>query len=110
MEMDAKQLTKVARALADPTRLSILLALVKGGELSCGELAEQFPIAQSTVSHHLNILIEAGLVSMRKQGQHHYFRVCPDALNQLAQTLQQWAQSISSTTDETSKTTNEEGV
>ncbi len=110
MEMDAKQLTKVARALADPTRLSILLAVVKGGELSCGELAEQFPIAQSTVSHHLNILIDAGLVSMRKQGQHHYFRACPDALNQLAQTLQQWAQSISRTTDETHKSTHKEGV
>lgn len=70
----------VARALADPTRLSILRTLLQHGELSCGDLAERFPIAQSTVSHHLNALMQAGLVVMRKQGQHHYFRAQRDTL------------------------------
>jgi DNA-binding transcriptional ArsR family regulator len=75
-ELTEREATQVARALADPTRLSILRTLLQHGELSCGELAERFPIAQSTVSHHLNTLMQAELVAMRKQGQHHYFRPC----------------------------------
>jgi len=93
--METKQIIKVARALADPKRVSILLTIVRRGELSCGELASLFPIVQSTVSHHLQTLVEARLVAMRKQGQHHYFRACPETLYRLAETLQQWAESIS---------------
>ncbi|MFN7018347.1 MAG: ArsR/SmtB family transcription factor [Fimbriimonadales bacterium] len=73
-ELQERKAIQIARALADPTRLSILRALMQREELSCGELAELFPVAQSTVSHHLNILMNADLVAMRKQGQHHYFR------------------------------------
>ncbi|MCS7208922.1 MAG: metalloregulator ArsR/SmtB family transcription factor [Fimbriimonadales bacterium] len=78
---------QIARALADPTRLSILRTLLRHEELSCGQLAEQFPIAQSTVSHHLHILVNADLVAMRKQGQHHYFRACRDTLCAFARWL-----------------------
>jgi len=79
-KLSEREATQVARALADPTRLSILRMLLQHGELSCGELAERFPIAQSTVSHHLNALMQAELVAMRKQGQHHYFRAVRDTL------------------------------
>lgn len=92
--MEPRQIVRVARALADPTRLSLFLAILRQGELSCGELAEQFPIAQSTVSHHLTVLTEAGLVRMRKQGQHHYFRACPEVLRQFTHALQALAQAI----------------
>lgn len=81
------------RALADPTRLNILRTLLQHGELSCGELAERFPIAQSTVSHHLNALMRADLVAMRKQGQHHYFR----ALRATLLALTEWLATLDQT-------------
>ncbi|MCX7992642.1 MAG: metalloregulator ArsR/SmtB family transcription factor [Fimbriimonadales bacterium] len=78
---------QIARALADPTRLNILRVLLQHPELSCGDLADRFPVAQSTVSHHLNILMNAELVAMRKQGQHHYFRAQRETLCAFARWL-----------------------
>lgn len=71
--MEQTKVVRIAKALADSTRYRILTVIALRGEISCGELAEQFPIAQATVSHHLNVLVQAGLVRVRKQGQHHYF-------------------------------------
>ncbi|MCS7300413.1 MAG: metalloregulator ArsR/SmtB family transcription factor [Fimbriimonadales bacterium] len=85
--LSERKAMQIARALADPTRLSILRALLQQSELSCGELAERFPVAQSTVSHHLNILINADLAAMRKQGQHHYFRARRETLCAFARWL-----------------------
>lgn len=73
--MDDHGLVRIAKAIADPTRFAILKAIASHQEISCGQLAELFPIAQATVSHHLNVLVGAELVEMRKQGQHHYFRL-----------------------------------
>lgn len=87
--MNSKELTRIARALADPTRLSLFRAIAEQGELTCGELAERFPIAQSTVSHHLNVLMNAGLIEMRKQGQHHLFRVRAETLRAFCQQMLQ---------------------
>ncbi len=55
-------------ALADPTRRAILARLAQS-EVSVGELAEAFPITQSAVSRHLQVLEYAGLVSRRRDGQ-----------------------------------------
>lgn len=85
--MDESTLVRIAKAIADPTRYAILKAIASHGEISCGRLAEVFPIAQATVSHHLNVLMNAGLVAMRKQGQHHYFRLHDKTLQQFAETL-----------------------
>lgn len=87
--MDDKQLAQIARALSDPTRLNLFRTIAEQGELSCGELAERFPVAQSTVSHHLNVLMNAGLVEMRKQGQHHLFRVRAEPLQAFCQQILQ---------------------
>jgi DNA-binding transcriptional ArsR family regulator len=57
------------RALADPTRRQIL-ALLRESELPAGEIASRFPIAWASVSHHLSVLKEAGLVVARRDGQH----------------------------------------
>ncbi|HTO73159.1 MAG TPA: autorepressor SdpR family transcription factor [Gemmatimonadales bacterium] len=57
------------RALADPTRRQIL-ALLRESELPAGEIASRFPMAWASVSHHLNVLKEAGLVIARRDGQH----------------------------------------
>ena len=57
----------VFRALGDPTRREIL-RLLRSGDMSAGELSERFPIARSTISGHLSVLKEAGLVVTERQG------------------------------------------
>lgn len=56
------------RALADPTRREIL-RLLRGGDLSAGEIAARFETTAATVSHHLATLREAGLVSAERNGR-----------------------------------------
>lgn len=98
--LSEQQAVQIARALADPTRLSLLRALLQHAELSCGELASRFPIAQSTVSHHLDALMQAGLVAMRKQGQRHYFRAVRETLCAFAQWLATLDETVCHTTQE----------
>ncbi|GIW52488.1 MAG: hypothetical protein KatS3mg081_1843 [Gemmatimonadales bacterium] len=71
---------KVFKALADPTRYRIVLMLLERGELGCGDLAREFPITRSAMSHHYRILENAGLVSTRKKGSHVFFRLNEDRL------------------------------
>lgn len=56
------------KALADPTRRAIL-SLLRDGDLPAGEIAAQFPVAWASVSHHLSVLKEAGLVLATRDGQ-----------------------------------------
>jgi ArsR family transcriptional regulator len=56
------------KALADPTRRTIL-AMLRDGDLPAGEIAAHFPVAWASVSHHLSVLKEAGLVLATRDGQ-----------------------------------------
>lgn len=49
--------------------------IVAAGELSCGQVGEKFPLSQPTVSHHLKILTDAGVIVARREGQHAYISV-----------------------------------
>jgi ArsR family transcriptional regulator len=80
MEMQDKQFTRIAKALADPRRFEILEVIAGVHEMSCGAIAERFPIGQSTVSHHLKVLADAGLIDVRREGQHGYFTAKPEVL------------------------------
>jgi len=71
---------KVATALADPTRWRLLRAITAREEISCAELVGVVGLSQATVSHHLKILAEAGLISVRKSGPFHYHRAVPGAV------------------------------
>jgi len=71
---------RVAKALGDPTRFRMLRAISGRGEVSCQDLTELFHLAQATISHHLKVLTDAGLVSARKEGQFHFYRVHRDAI------------------------------
>ena len=73
-------IVRIARALGDPTRLRILRGIAARGEVSCRELTALFRIAQATVSHHLKVLAEAGLVSVRVEEPFHFYRAHPEAL------------------------------
>jgi ArsR family transcriptional regulator, arsenate/arsenite/antimonite-responsive transcriptional repressor len=61
-------LDKTLRALGDPTRREILRAL-RGGDLTAGDIAGRFPMTAASVSHHLSVLREAGLVSVERDGR-----------------------------------------
>ena len=62
------------RALADPTRRRILELLAKR-DRTAGDIAEQFPVAFSSISHHLNVLKTAGLVAATREGQNIRYRL-----------------------------------
>jgi ArsR family transcriptional regulator len=64
----------VFKALADPTRREILELLAQK-DLTAGEIAERFPIAFASVSHHLGVLKDAGLVASEREGQFIRYRL-----------------------------------
>jgi ArsR family transcriptional regulator len=78
MPSTARDTARVARALGDATRLR-LLRLIARGEVSCQELTRRLGLAQATISHHLKVLSEAGLVAARREGSFHWYRPLPQA-------------------------------
>jgi ArsR family transcriptional regulator len=85
--MDIDQVAARFKALADPTRLTILNRLACCDECCVCELNAAFDLAQPTISHHLKVLRDAGLVSATRRGTWAYYRLEEDALQQLRQTL-----------------------
>ena len=75
----------VAKALGDPVRLQLIDVLTKhAGKVCVYELVPLFDLSQPTVSHHLKVLRQAGLVGSERQGLWSYYYVRPDALAELA--------------------------
>ena len=73
-ERDFKQIEKVFKAFCDESRLQILSSLQEGEKCGC-TLLEEVPVAQSTLSHHMKILLESGVVESRKEGKWTYYRL-----------------------------------
>ncbi len=73
--------------LADPARVAILLALMDGSARPAGELARHAHVAAATASAHLARLVEIGLLAVRPQGRHRYFRLADDGAAHLIETL-----------------------
>src|SRR5437773_9242938 len=71
------------KALADPTRVAIVNVLSAGDEVCVCNLTETFDLSQPTISHHLKILREAGLVESSRRGTWAYYRLVPDAIEAL---------------------------
>ena len=69
-------------ALADGTRRSMIHALAKGSTRSAGELGRQFRSAQPTISKHLKVLVEAGILERKVEGRVHQFRLRRKALEE----------------------------
>ncbi|PSL03399.1 ArsR/SmtB family transcription factor [Cecembia rubra] len=80
-------LLKISKALADGTRYKILKILMANGEISCGELEDHFTLSQPTISHHLKILYDCELVSVKKDGQHSLLSVNKKMLEKYFETL-----------------------
>jgi ArsR family transcriptional regulator, arsenate/arsenite/antimonite-responsive transcriptional repressor len=70
MKTAEDDIVKIAKALSDKTRLKILGEISRRVSMTCGETEKIAGLAQPTVSHHLKILYEAGLLNMEKNGRH----------------------------------------
>jgi ArsR family transcriptional regulator, arsenate/arsenite/antimonite-responsive transcriptional repressor len=87
--LDAERLAGVLKALADPARLR-LLSLIQSaptGEACVSALTAQLGLSQPTVSHHLRVLTEAGLLQREKRGVWGYHRLAPSAIATIAEIL-----------------------
>jgi ArsR family transcriptional regulator, arsenate/arsenite/antimonite-responsive transcriptional repressor len=85
----AADLARMLKALADPTRLRLvsMVAAHDGGEACVCELTEPLGLTQPTVSHHLKILVDAGIFSRDKRGVWAYYALVPAALDALSEVL-----------------------
>ena len=79
----ATRLATTFKALADPTRVSIVNRLACTDECCVCDLTETFDLSQPTVSHHLRILRDAGLVEAERRGTWAYYRLVPEAIGRL---------------------------
>jgi ArsR family transcriptional regulator len=86
---DAIRLATALKAIADPARLRLLslVAAHEGGEACVCDLVEPLGLSQPTVSHHLKVLVDAGLLTREKRGVWAYFTLVPGALDSLASVL-----------------------
>jgi ArsR family transcriptional regulator len=85
--MDRSQVEKISKALADETRLMIFEAISSTGHMNCGEIVSLRGVAPATVSHHLKILSEAGLIACRRQGQFVYSQTVPGTIQAYTRAL-----------------------
>jgi ArsR family transcriptional regulator, arsenate/arsenite/antimonite-responsive transcriptional repressor len=84
----AERMATIAKALGDPIRVQLVDVLRKdAGKVCVCELVPLFDLSQPTVSHHLKVLRDAGLVDSERRGLWAYYYVIPDALEELSSWL-----------------------
>ncbi|NMH79145.1 helix-turn-helix transcriptional regulator [Pseudonocardia xinjiangensis] len=85
----AVELARLFKAMGDPVRLRLLslIASHEGGEACVCDLTDVFDLTGPTISHHLKVLREAGLISGERRGTWVYYRVQPEALRRLSAVL-----------------------
>jgi ArsR family transcriptional regulator len=82
---EAERMAAVAKALGDPVRLQLVDVLrLHAGKVCVCELVPLFDLSQPTVSHHLRVLREAGIVGSERRGLWAYYYVVPDALQEIS--------------------------
>lgn len=87
MEQKHLQNAKVFKAFCDETRLAVLELLQSGEKCAC-VLLEQVKVGQSTLSHHMKILVESDVVSARKEGKWTYYSINKDGSRYACELLQ----------------------
>ncbi len=88
--MNKNYLVKVFKALSDGTRQEIL-GMVSASEKKVSEICSEFQVSQPTISHHLHILKEIGLVETRKEGKNIFYYTKKNSINNiLEQAVKKW--------------------
>jgi ArsR family transcriptional regulator len=73
--MDHDQFHRIAKALADPRRFEMLQRIASQNEMACAALAEECPISQPTLSHHVKELVNAGLLDVRRDAKFVFYQL-----------------------------------
>jgi ArsR family transcriptional regulator len=86
----AETLARMFKALGDPTRVKLLsmIAAAPEAEACICDMTEPVGLSQPTVSHHMKLLVEAGLATREQRGKWAYYRVAPDVLRSLSVALE----------------------
>lgn len=86
---EAERISATFKALGDPTRLRLLslIAASERGEACICDLTEPVGLSQPTVSHHMRLLVDAGLATREQRGRWAYYRVVSDALDQASRAI-----------------------
>jgi ArsR family transcriptional regulator, arsenate/arsenite/antimonite-responsive transcriptional repressor len=85
--MDREQIERISKALGDQTRLMIFEAIASREQMNCGEIVALRGVTPATVSHHLKILADAGLIESRRDGQFVYSNVVPETMEEYVRSL-----------------------
>ena len=76
--MNDDEVAQIGKALGDPNRLAIYTQIAQCDELFCGEMHAKHAISAPTLSHHLKVLTDLGLITSRKEGLNVYYRALPE--------------------------------
>lgn len=85
--MDRADIERISKALADETRLTIFETISNSDHINCGEIVSRHGVTPATVSHHLKILSEAGLIVCKKEGQFVYSQAVPKTIEEYTRAL-----------------------
>ncbi|MGD0544608.1 MAG: metalloregulator ArsR/SmtB family transcription factor [Candidatus Acidiferrales bacterium] len=85
--MKRQQIEKISKALADETRLRIFETISSQPKMICGDIVSLRGVTPATVSHHLKILQDAGLIECRKNGQFVHSQAVPETIAKYAEAL-----------------------
>jgi ArsR family transcriptional regulator len=85
--MNRPRIEKISKALADKTRLRIFEAVSASEHMTCGEIVSMRGVTPATVSHHLKILSEAGLIECRRHGQFVHSQAVPGTIEAYTRAL-----------------------
>lgn len=95
--MDIVQIEKISKALADETRLAVYEAIAANKGMTCGELVQLRDVTPATISHHMKILMDAGLIECRKKGQFVHSQVVREIIKDYAKALERLAAGMART-------------
>lgn len=85
--MVRSQIERISKALGDETRLRIFEAISRSRQMNCGQIVSLRGVTPATVSHHLKILSEAGLITCRREGQFVYSEAAPETVDEYVRAL-----------------------
>jgi ArsR family transcriptional regulator len=80
--MNTTEIAKISKALADRSRLQIYEAIAAQPNMYCGQIIKKYGLTPATISHHLRVLTEAGLIECRREGQFVYTHAVPQTMQQ----------------------------
>lgn len=86
-DMKRSAVEKISKALADKTRLRIFETISANDQMTCGQIVSLRGVTPATVSHHLKILSEAGLIACRREGQFVYSWSVPETIDAYMEAL-----------------------